>query len=65
LVNPSYKYNLIPNDQDDNKFVDCYLASESDYLVTNDRHFNKLKKLKHPKINILSIDEFYELVQSF
>jgi len=31
-----YKWQLIPKDTDDNKFVDCALASGVDYLVTNE-----------------------------
>ncbi|MEM6319479.1 MAG: putative toxin-antitoxin system toxin component, PIN family [Bacteroidota bacterium] len=51
-------WQLIPEDPDDDKFVDCAIASGAVYLVTNDRHFNKLKKLPFPKINVLNEDEF-------
>ena len=40
------------------KFADCTLAAGADYLVTNDRHFNPLKKRTFPKINIVNEDEF-------
>lgn len=33
LCNPEYKWNLISLDPDDNKFVDCALASNSDWIV--------------------------------
>lgn len=39
-----YKWNLIEEDQDDNKFVDCAVAANVDYLISNDKHFNCLKK---------------------
>ena len=35
-----YKWNLIEIDKDDNKFVDCAVAGNADYLVSNDKHFN-------------------------
>jgi len=46
----------------DNKFVDCAIAGNVDYLVSNDKHFNCLKKIDFPKLNLLSIDEFMDLL---
>src|SRR5579875_3079526 len=42
LKNPSYLWQLIENDKDDNKFVDCYVASQSDFIVSNDRHLHQI-----------------------
>ncbi len=53
-----YKWGLIENDYDDNKFVDCAISSEAKYIVTNDKHFNILKDIQFPKVNIISIDDF-------
>jgi putative PIN family toxin of toxin-antitoxin system len=57
-----YRWNLITTDPDDNKFVDCAVAGNVDYLVTNDRHFRVLKDLALPKVNVISIEAFYELL---
>jgi uncharacterized protein len=38
-----FRLNLITNDEDDNKFVDCAFAANADYIVTNDSDFNVLK----------------------
>lgn len=57
-----YRWNLIEEDKDDNKFVDCAVAGDVDYLVSNDKHFNCLKKIDFPKLNLLSIDEFMDLL---
>lgn len=57
-INKYYFWQLVPNDEDDEKFVDCAIAAGADYLVTNDRHFNHLKTLDFPKINIVNEDEF-------
>ena len=56
-----YKWNLIKNDPDDNKFADCAIMANAQYLVTNDKHFNILREINFPKINVLNIDEFKEI----
>jgi putative PIN family toxin of toxin-antitoxin system len=43
---PSYKWQLVSDDPDDNKFVDCALGANVDYLVSNDRHLRNLLKIK-------------------
>jgi len=53
-----FKFNLIINDPDDNKFVDCAISSNADYLLTNDKDFNILKTIAFPKVNVVNIDEF-------
>jgi len=59
---PYYKWNLITSDFDDNKFVDCALNAGADFIVTNDKHFNELKSNDFPKMNIINIVEFEELI---
>lgn len=59
-----YKFHLIASDKDDDKFIDCAFASNVHYLVSNDRHFNILKKTEFPKINIIKIDEFKTLLEN-
>ena len=53
-----YKWRLITADFDDNKFVDCAVSANADYIVTNDRHFNELKNIGFPKINVIDIVTF-------
>jgi uncharacterized protein len=55
---PFYKWELMTNDPDDNKFADMAIAANADYLVTNDKHFNILKLIEFPKVNVISLDEF-------
>jgi len=59
---PYFKWNLIEQDPDDNKFADLTIAGNADYLVTNDKHFNHLKIVDFPKINIVTTDEFKNIV---
>jgi len=61
-VIPFYKWNLISADLDDNKFVDCALNAGADCLVTNDKHFNILKDIDFPKINVMDIDTFKKII---
>ena len=53
-----YKWNLITADPDDNKFVDCALTAGVNFIVTNDKHFNVLKDISFPKVNVIGIDSF-------
>jgi predicted nucleic acid-binding protein len=53
-----YNWNLIRDDRDDDKFVDCAVASNAETIVTHDRHFNILKTIPFPQITILTLSEF-------
>jgi uncharacterized protein len=63
-VNIFYRWNLVYPDLDDNKFVDCAVASNAEYLVANDRDSKPLKKLPFPKLTILRIEEFIEILKT-
>lgn len=63
LSEPTFKWNLISADLDDNKYIDCYIKSGADYLVTNDRHFNLLKEIAFPKVECITIEEFMEILK--
>jgi putative PIN family toxin of toxin-antitoxin system len=53
-----YQWGLITTDYDDNKFVDCALATNADYTVTNDRHFNQPSEHDFPTVAWLRLDAF-------
>jgi len=55
-----FNWMLIESDEDDNKYVDCAIASRAAYLVTEDKHFAILKKIPFPKLATISIDGFLE-----
>lgn len=57
-----FQFHLISQDPDDNKFVDCALAANAHFIVTNDKHFNVLKSLSFPKVNLLTVEEFTSLL---
>jgi len=52
-----YKWNLIENDPDDNKFADCAIAANAHYIVTHDKHFNILKTIDFPKLAVINAEQ--------
>jgi putative PIN family toxin of toxin-antitoxin system len=62
---PFFKWQLKVNDPDDNKFVDMAIATHADYLISNDKHFDILKAIEFPKVNIISLDDFKDVINSF
>jgi putative PIN family toxin of toxin-antitoxin system len=63
-VTPYFRWRLIINDPDDDKFVDAAVVANVDYLVTNDRHFNGLKKIEFPKVNLCTAEEFLAIIKN-
>ena len=55
-------FELLPADSDDNKFVDCAVALDAEYIVTNHKHFNPLKTIPWPKVEIIKIVDFIKLI---
>ncbi len=55
-----YNFLLITKDEDDNKYVDCAIASDAVCLVSNDSHFKILNKISFPKVHWLTLSEFEE-----
>lgn len=55
---PHYHFHLIEADEDDNKFVDCAIAANARYIVTEDHHFDVLKKIPFPSVAVIGIDDF-------
>ena len=55
-------FNLIRDDADDNKFADCAVASGAEFIVTNDKHYNVLKRTPWPDVNVLNIKEFIKVL---
>ncbi|MEK6973923.1 MAG: putative toxin-antitoxin system toxin component, PIN family [Nanoarchaeota archaeon] len=45
-ISPIEKLNVIKEDPDDNKIIECAIASKSDYIITYDKHLLKLQKFR-------------------
>ena len=55
-------FDIIHDDEDDNKFADCAIASGAEFIVTNDKHYKILKRTPWPNINVLNIKDFLDLL---
>jgi len=55
-VNVTQQINLISDDPDDNKFLECAVSCKADYIVSGDNHLLKLKK--YAGIKILKSSQF-------
>lgn len=60
LVTPYFHFRLIQTDPDDNKFVDCAVCGNAKFIVTEDRHFEILRNISFPKVDICSLDEIID-----
>lgn len=50
-----FRFGLITADNDDNKFVDCAIKAGAHYIVSNDKHYNVLKEIPFPHIEVNNI----------
>ena len=57
-VDAQFRFGLITADPDDNKFVDCAIVANAECVVTNDAHFEVLRTIAFPKVNVAGIDDF-------
>jgi predicted nucleic acid-binding protein len=55
-------FGLIKVDPDDNKFVDCAVAADAEYIVTNDKHFEILKEIAWPRLSVIRLKEFVDQI---
>ena len=42
-VDPQFRFKVIATDLDDNKFCDCAIVAEANFIVTEDNHFEALE----------------------
>lgn len=58
LHEPFFHFHKIKTDPDDNKFIDCAIASNAMCIVSNDRHFDAAKADDFPPVVVLTIAQF-------
>jgi len=63
LITKYFSWDLIKTDSDDNKFTDCAIAANAICLVSHDKHFNILKGIDFPKVNVVSIEGFKKILK--
>ncbi len=57
-----FNWGIIKEDEDDNKFTDCAVAANAKFIVSNDKHFRILNEIEFPKVAVVGIEEFMELL---
>ena len=57
FIEPHFRFAVITADPDDNKFSDCAIAAQADYIITSDRHFDALIGAGH-KPRAIAPEEF-------
>ncbi len=58
-VEPTYRFQVINSDPDDNKFTDCAITAHADFVITDDKHFAPLATAGH-KPKPISPNDFVE-----
>ncbi len=57
---PYFQWEIIKVDIEDNKFSDLAISTNTDYLITFDKHFDFFKEIEFPKLSVLSPLGFYK-----
>lgn len=60
FITPYYHFKLIVADPDDDKFVDCAVASNAKYIVTEDSHYDVLNGLVFPRVDVIKLDDIIQ-----
>jgi uncharacterized protein len=60
MVKPRVELNVLEDDPDYNKILECAVAAGADFIVSGDKHLFELGKFK--KIRILAPKEFFEQI---
>ena len=61
IVEPLEKINIIKEDPDDNKILECAKSGKVDFIVSNDNHLLKLKEFEN--IKIITPKTFVEIIK--
>ncbi|MBI2928844.1 MAG: putative toxin-antitoxin system toxin component, PIN family [Verrucomicrobia bacterium] len=59
-IDSHFRFDVIVTDPDDNKFCDCAIVAEADYVVTDDHHFDALNSAGY-KPRAISPTDFIRL----
>lgn len=65
FTEPFYRWGIIQEDPDDNKFADVAISASADGLLTFDRHYQIFIDLKFPKLNIIHPKDFGAFMQKW
>ncbi|MBU2634469.1 MAG: putative toxin-antitoxin system toxin component, PIN family [Nanoarchaeota archaeon] len=60
IIEPKKKFNVIKEDFDDNKILECGVEGNVNFIITQDKHLLKLKEFEG--IKIIKPKEFLEII---
>ena len=60
IFNVTRQIQAVYDDPDDDKFIECAVSGNADYIISGDQHLLQLKE--YSGIKILNASEFLELV---
>ncbi len=63
LIHKHFFWQMIEEDPDDNKFIDCAIAASAQYIVSEDRHFKVIKKYGYFGVDLLKLNEFKNVLE--
>lgn len=63
MFDPHFRFGLIEQDPDDNKFVDCAIIAGADYIVSEDSHFRVLEQVIFPSVHVIHLEDFLRDLQ--
>ncbi|WP_409015026.1 putative toxin-antitoxin system toxin component, PIN family [Dyadobacter sp. CY345] len=63
FTEPAFKWGLVLNDPDDNKFSDLAISCGCDYLVSNDTDFDVFKRIAFPELRVIDLISFLEVLR--
>lgn len=64
FVDTYFHFHLIEQDKDDNKFVDCAIAANAQYIVSEDAHFKHLKDIPFPYVSVIRLKDFMTFLET-
>ena len=47
-----------------NKFVDCAVFANADFIVSDDKHFKELENIDFPRVLVVRLEEFAKLYRN-
>ena len=59
-IEAGFRFGLITEDPDDNKFVDCAIVANAECVVTNDSHFDVLATIPFPRVKVVDLGTFID-----
>ena len=62
MIETYFRFNLIDKDKDDNKFVDCAIAANASFIVSEDSHFKRLKEVPFPQVTVIRLSQFIHIL---